>query len=173
MNLICVIAPLLCVGIGFMISNFFLYFWNIEAVVEVHRWGFAAVAVIVTIISLHYLLANRKLAERMAQTRYEKRREEITAREKKLNIKQYNLNELYNRHRVYQNRIEQEYHSKKELNIELKKKLIELENLIEDFKKVNTSAPTGVTKDGRSNRQRKKIDKIMQNAESIKNGGLQ
>jgi len=170
MNIICVIAPLLGVGIGFMISNFFLYLWTIEAVVHVHRWGFMAVAVTVTIIVLRYFLNSNKLANRMAQTRYDKRKLEIEGREKKIDIKNHNLNDLYNRHRVYQNKIEQELHIKHEFNAELKQRLLAVENLIKDIEQVSATLPTGPSNEGRSNRQRKKIDKIIQNAESIRQG---
>lgn len=170
MMIYCVLAPILGIGVGFLISNFCLYLWTIEAVIEVHRWGFIAVAVTITILVLKYLLESHMLADRLAATRYENMRFELDEKKKKLDIRQYSLNALYAKHRLYQGKIEQELIAKVELIADLRRKLISVENLISEIEQIKKSPTNIASNDGRANRQQKKIEKIIQNAESIREG---
>lgn len=173
MNIFSVIAPILGIGIGFIISNFCLYIWSVESVIAVHRWGFVVISFTITSLVLKYLFNNHLLANYLVQSRYEKRKLEVNEREKKLDIRQYNLNSLYNKHRVYQEKIEHELHRKSQLNADLKRRLLEVEKLISEIQQALVMSQKGINNEGQLNRQRKKIEKIIQNAESIKNGGIQ
>lgn len=156
------------IWIGFIVSNFLVYFWTLEDVLEVHKWGFAGVLMTGAALIMRHLLDSQRFARELAQELYNAKKVGLDKLENKLKNRKSDLDALYDKHRLAQNRLAQELSENSTLKADLSRKISEFDEVLVEIESLKISTANDQSNSGRSKRETKKLENIILKAETIK-----
>lgn len=156
------------VWIGFIVSNFLVYFWTVEDVFEIHKWGVAGALIIGAILIMRHILDSQKFAKELAQELYNAKKVGLDQLESKLNNRKSDLDILYAKHRLAQSSLAQDLSENSTLKADLSRKISALDEALADIESLKISTANDHSNIGRSKRETKKLENIVMKAEAIK-----
>lgn len=153
---------------GYFIANFSHFTWSLDSVIWVHKWGFVAAAAIFSFYIAKFFLDSEDRAKEIARDLYDKQKDKLEKWSKKLSRRDETINELYLKQKESQVILENEVRIAAQKNREWSQKLIQIEDVLTELDEIKGRLSKDSNLDGRKKRELKKLDKIAEKAEALK-----
>jgi hypothetical protein len=145
-----------------------LYVWTMEIIVYVHKSAAIVLSGFIGVGIVRYFVESHARGEKLANEMYSRRKETLEDWAKKLKIRDANLQDLYQRHRTYQDKLEADADDLHQRKRQLATALKRVAELTSDLEHAKVSLVNGSGNDGRKRRNEGKLDKVLERAEALK-----